>query len=209
VAEGYGLTESSPVITLSPVGGGKVKPGSIGLPVPSTVVRILDENGNCVPQGEAGELAAKGSQIMLGYWNKPEATAETIRDGWLLTGDIALMDEEGYFRIVDRKKDMINVSGFNVYPNELEDCIALHPDVAEVAVIGVPDEHSGESVRAYVVMKAGKTMTLDDLRNFCKKTLTGYKIPKQLVLKKELPKTPVGKILRKDLRAEAEKENKN
>ena len=206
VAEGYGLTESSPVLALCPIGGGKTKPGTIGLPVPSTLIRILDDNGNCVPQGEAGELAAKGAQIMMGYWNKPEATAETIRDGWLLTGDVALMDEEGYFRIVDRKKDMINVSGFNVYPNELEDCIALMPEVAEVAVIGVPDEHSGEAVRAYVVAKPGKTLTLEGLREHCKKTLTSYKLPKQLVIKKELPKTPVGKILRKDLRAEAQKE---
>lgn len=209
VIEGYGLTESSPVLTFNPIGGGKPKAGSIGVPMPSTEIRIVDEEGHCVPLNTPGELCAKGPQVMLGYWNRPDATAETIKDGWLHTGDIAQMDEEGYFRIVDRKKDMVLVSGFNVYPNEVEDAIAKHPDVVESAVIGVPDEQSGEAVRAYVVLKPGKSMTLEDLREHCKKTLTSYKVPKQLILREELPKTPVGKILRKDLRAEAEAEAKN
>jgi long-chain acyl-CoA synthetase len=207
VVEGYGLTESSPVLSFNPIGGGKIKPGTIGLPIPSTILRIVDDEGNSLPRGEVGEIAAKGDQIMLGYWQKPDATAQTIRNGWLLTGDIGLMDEEGYFRIVDRKKDMINVSGFNVYPNEVEDVIAKNPAVAECAVIGVPDAHSGESVRACIVLRPGSTMTLEQLREHCKKSLTGYKLPKQLKIMTELPKTPVGKILRKDLRAMAKKEN--
>jgi long-chain acyl-CoA synthetase len=206
VFEGYGLTESSPVLTFNPIGGGKVKPGTIGLPMPSTTIRIIDDKGNSVPQGERGELVARGDQVMLGYWNKPDATSETIIDGWLHTGDIALMDEEGYFKIVDRKKDMILVSGFNVYPNEVEDCVARHPAVAECAVIGVPDEQSGEAVRAYVILRPGSSLTLEQLRAHCKESLTAYKAPKQLIVRTELPKTPVGKILRKDLRAEAEKE---
>lgn len=206
VVEGYGLTESSPVLTFNPIGGGLVKPRTIGIPLSSTTIRIVDDNGHSVPVGERGELAARGDQVMLGYWNKPEATDETIVDGWLRTGDIAVMDEDGFFRIVDRKKDMILVSGFNVYPNEVEDSVARHPAVAECAVIGVPDEQTGEAVRAYVILRPGKTLTLEELRAHCKETLTAYKAPKQLVLRTELPKTPVGKILRKDLRAEAEKE---
>lgn len=206
VVEGYGLTESSPVLSFNPIGGGKIKPGTIGLPIPSTVLRIVDDEGNSLPRGEIGEIAAKGDQIMLGYWQKPDATAQTVRNGWLHTGDIGLMDDEGYFRIVDRKKDMINVSGFNVYPNEVEEVIAKNSGVSECAVIGVPDAHSGESVRAYVVLRPGFSMTLEQLREHCKKTLTGYKLPKQLHIVTELPKTPVGKILRKDLRAMALKE---
>jgi long-chain acyl-CoA synthetase len=207
VIEGYGLTESSPVLCFNPIGGGMVKGGSIGVPMPSTEVRIIDDSGKVLPQGQIGEIVARGDQIMAGYWQKPESSAETIVNGWLLTGDIGFMDEDGYFRIVDRKKDMINVSGFNVYPNEVEEAIMRHPDVAECSVIGVPDEHSGESVRAYVVLKPSKSMSLEELREHCKKTLTAYKVPKQLKIKTELPKTPVGKILRKDLRAEAAKED--
>ncbi|MBQ1203241.1 MAG: AMP-binding protein [Loktanella sp.] len=199
VLEGYGLTESSPVLTFNPYG--KVRHGSIGVPVPSTDVRCVDEDGADVPQGTAGELIAKGPQIMLGYWRKPEETEKTIQNGWLLTGDIGIMDTDGYFRIVDRKKDMILVSGFNVYPNEIEDVIAAHPDVLEVAVIGVPDGAAGEAVKAFVVARE-EGLSKDSLRAYCKEHLTGYKVPKFVEFRDELPKSNVGKILRKDLRAQ-------
>ena len=197
--EGYGLTESSPVLTFNPFG--KARHGSIGVPLPSTDVRCVDEDGADVPQGEAGELIAKGPQIMLGYWRKPDETAKTIQNGWLLTGDIGIMEPDGYFRIVDRKKDMILVSGFNVYPNEIEDVIAAHPDVLEVAVIGVPDGAAGEAVKAFVVPRE-EGLTKDSLRAYCKEHLTGYKVPKFVEFRDELPKSNVGKILRKDLRAQ-------
>ena len=199
VLEGYGLTESSPVLTFNPFG--KTRLNSIGVPVPSTDVRCVDEDGKDVPQGEAGELIAKGPQIMKGYWNKPEETAKTIQNGWLLTGDIGVMDADGYFRVVDRKKDMILVSGFNVYPNEIEDVIAAHPGVEEVAVIGVPDGASGEAVKAFIV-KRDQSLNKDALRAYCKEHLTAYKVPKAVEFRDELPKSNVGKILRKDLRAE-------
>lgn len=199
VLEGYGLTESSPILTFNPFG--KTRLNSIGVPLPSTDVRCVDEDGKDVPQGEPGELIAKGPQIMKGYWNKPEETAKTLQNGWLLTGDIGTMDADGYFRIVDRKKDMILVSGFNVYPNEIEDTIAAHPDVDEVAVIGVPDGASGEAVKAFVV-KRNEGLTKDGLRAYCKEHLTAYKVPKAVEFRDELPKSNVGKILRKDLRAE-------
>ena len=199
VLEGYGLTESSPVLTFNPFG--KTRLNSIGVPVPSTDVKCVDEDGKDVPQGERGEIIARGPQIMKGYWNKPDETAQTIQNGWLLTGDIGVMDEDGYFRIVDRKKDMILVSGFNVYPNEVEDVMAAHPDIDEVAVIGVPDDASGEAVKAYVVTQnAG--LTKDAVRAYCKEHLTNYKVPKLVEFRDELPKSNVGKILRKDLRAE-------
>jgi long-chain acyl-CoA synthetase len=200
VLEGYGLTESSPVLTFNPYG--KVRHGSIGVPLPSTDVRCVDEDGADVPQGQPGELIAKGPQIMLGYWRKPDETAKTLQNGWLLTGDIGIMDPDGYFRIVDRKKDMILVSGFNVYPNEIEDVLATHPDIVEVAVIGVPDGAAGEAVKAFVVARDGSDLTKDSLRNFCKEHLTAYKVPKFVDFRDELPKSNVGKILRKDLRAE-------
>jgi len=199
VLEGYGLTESSPVLTFNPFG--QVRHGSIGVPLPSTDLRCVDDDGADVPQGTAGELIAKGPQIMLGYWRKPEETAKTIQNGWLLTGDIGVMDADGYFRVVDRKKDMILVSGFNVYPNEVEDVIAAHPAVVEVAVIGVPDGAAGEAVKAYVVARDA-SLTGEALRAYCKDHLTGYKVPKQVVFRDELPKSNVGKILRKELRAE-------
>jgi len=199
VLEGYGLTESSPVLTFNPFG--KTRLNSIGVPVASTDVRCVDEDGKDVPQGEAGELIAKGPQIMKGYWNKPEETAKTIQNGWLLTGDIGVMDADGYFRVVDRKKDMILVSGFNVYPNEIEDVIAAHPGVEEVAVIGVPDGASGEAVKAFIV-KRDQSLNKDALRAYCKEHLTAYKVPKAVEFRDELPKSNVGKILRKDLRAE-------
>jgi long-chain acyl-CoA synthetase len=199
VLEGYGLTESSPVLTFNPFG--QVRLNSIGVPVPSTDVKCVDEDGKDVPQGERGELIAKGPQIMKGYWNKPEETAKTIQNGWLLTGDIGVMEADGFFRVVDRKKDMILVSGFNVYPNEIEEVMAAHPDIEEVAVIGVPDGSSGEAVKAFVVMR-NEGLTKDAVRAYCKEHLTGYKVPKMVEFREELPKSNVGKILRKDLRAE-------
>ncbi|MFN9573582.1 MAG: AMP-binding protein [Betaproteobacteria bacterium] len=200
IAEGYGLTESSPVVSFNPIAGVQ-KPDSIGIPVPGTNVRLVDDAGNPVPSGEPGELIVNGPQVMQGYWNKPEETAKTVRDGWLYTGDVAVMDEDGYFKIVDRKKDMILVSGFNVYPNEVEDAIAKMDAVLEVAVIGVPDGKSGEAVRAYVVPQEDG-LTEDAVRAHCKQYLTDYKIPKAIEFRKELPKTPIGKNLRKDLKAE-------
>ena len=199
VVEGYGLTESSPVLTFNPIG--KSRPNSIGVPVPSSVVRCVVEVGADVPFGDSGELIAMGPQIMKGYWKKPEETEKTIQNGWLLTGDIAVMEPDGYFRIVDRKKDMILVSGFNVYPNEIEDLLAAHPAVNEVAVIGVPDPASGEVVKAFIT-KQDDGLSVDAVRKYCKEHLTGYKVPKMVEFRDELPKSNVGKILRKDLRAE-------
>ena len=197
--EGYGLTESSPVITFNPLG--KTRLGSIGIPVPSTDLRCLDEAGDEVPQGKAGELAARGPQIMKGYWNRPDETAKTMRGDWLLTGDIGVMDADGYFSIVDRKKDMVIVSGFNVYPNEIEDCFAAHPGILEAAVIGVPDGASGEAVKAFVVL-SDQTVKSEEIRAYCKAHLTAYKVPKTVEFRDDLPKSNVGKILRKDLRNE-------
>ncbi len=198
--EGYGLTESSPVVTINPPDL-KEFSASIGLPVPSTDISIRDDNGNEVSLGEPGELCVKGPQVMRGYWQRPEDTAKTITaDGWLLTGDMATIDEQGFIRIVDRKKDMVLVSGFNVFPNEIEDIIAHIEDVLEVACIGVPDEKSGEAVKVFVVRKPGASLTVDDIRAHCKKELTGYKVPKHVEFRDELPKSNVGKILRRELR---------
>ncbi len=198
LSEGYGLTEASPVLTIHPLDGtGRI--GTIGFPVPSTDIQIMDEEGNQVPIGERGEIAAFGPQVMKGYLNRPEATAEVIKDGWLYTGDIGIQDEDGAIRIVDRKKDMILVSGFNVYPNEVEDVVASHPGVLEVAAIGVPDAKSGEVVKIFVVKKDPK-LTVDDLKAYCKEKMTGYKVPKQYEFREELPKSNVGKILRRFLR---------
>ncbi|QPH54866.1 AMP-binding protein [Pontivivens ytuae] len=200
VLEGYGLTETSPVLTFNPLE--RVRSGSIGIPVPGTEVRCVGEDGTEVPLGEAGELAARGPQVMAGYWRRPEETSATMRDGWFLTGDIGVRDEDGYFRIVDRKKDMVIVSGFNVYPNEVENCLASHPGVLEAAVIGVPDDATGEAVEAHVVLR-DPALTAADLRAHCKAHLTPYKVPKRVVMRESLPKSNVGKILRKDIRAEA------
>jgi long-chain acyl-CoA synthetase len=198
--EGYGLTESSPVVTINPPDLKEFN-ASIGLPVPSTDISIRDDNGSEVPLGEPGELCVKGPQVMRGYWQRPEDTAKTITaDGWLLTGDMATVDEQGFVRIVDRKKDMVLVSGFNVFPNEIEDVIAHMEDVLEVACIGVPDEKSGEAVKVFVVLKPGASVTADDIRAHCKKELTGYKVPKHVEFRDELPKSNVGKILRRELR---------
>jgi long-chain acyl-CoA synthetase len=198
IVEGYGLTESSPVLTFNPLGGMN-KDGTIGIPVPSTQVRCVDDAGDDVPPGQPGELVASGPQIMQGYWQRPDETQETLRDGWLHTGDIAEMDEDGYFRIVDRKKDMVLVSGFNVYPNEIEECIAALPGVREVGVIGLPDAKTGESVRAYVVADEPAPSTTEIVAH-CRKHLAAYKVPRSVELLDELPKSPIGKILRKDLR---------
>jgi len=200
LSEGYGLTESSPVVTTNPIDG-SARLGSIGLPLPSTDVRIVDEGGNVLPAGEVGELQVKGPQVMKGYYNKFQETEDMIKDGWLCTGDIASMDEDGYFRIVDRKKDMILVSGFNVYPNEIEDVISQHPKVAEVAAIGIPDEKSGEVVKVFVV-KSDKSLTKDEVIAYCRESCTGYKIPKVVEFRDELPKSNVGKILRRLLKEE-------
>ncbi|MEL7165803.1 MAG: AMP-binding protein [Pseudomonadota bacterium] len=199
IVQGYGLTETSPVLTFEPVG--KARPGTIGIPVPSTDVACFDDAGTQLAIGETGEIAARGPQIMQGYWQKPEETANTMVGDWFLTGDIGVMDEDGYIRIVDRKKDMVVVSGFNVYPNEVEDVLAAHDGVLEAAVIGVPDEASGEMVKAYVVLD-DTSLNEKALRAYAKEHLTAYKVPKRIEIRDELPKSNVGKILRKDLRAE-------
>ena len=200
IYQGYGLTETSPVVTLLPFH--RPKRGSIGIPVPGTDVRLVDDAGHDVPAGTPGEVVVRGPQVMQGYWEKPEETAQALRDGWFHTGDIAQMDDEGYFFIVDRKKDMILVSGFNVYPNEVEAAIASHPGVIDCAVVGVPDQDTGEWVVAYVVRKDA-SLTDEDIRTHCRETLTGYKVPKIVVFRDELPKSNVGKVLRKDLRSDA------
>ena len=200
VVEGYGMTESSPVASTNPIDGTH-RQGTIGLPIPSTLMRVVDEDYNPVPPGTVGELQIQGPQVMLGYYNRPDETARALRDGWLCTGDIGLMDEDGYFSIVDRKKDMVLVSGFNVYPNEVEEVLVSHPKVLEAAVIGVPDEKSGEVVKAFVV-KRDASLTEKELLAYCKEQLTGYKRPRYIEWREELPKSNVGKILRKDLRTE-------
>ena len=199
LVEGYGLTETSPVATMNPIDG-TGRRGTIGLPIPSTILRIVDEEGNVLPPDETGEIQIKGPQVMKGYFKRPEETAKALtEDGWLNTGDIAKMSADGYFQIVDRKKDMILVSGFNVYPNEIEDVLASHPKVMEVAAIGVPDDKSGEVVKVFIVKK-DKSLKEKEVIEFCRENLTGYKVPKQLAFMDELPKSPVGKILRRELR---------
>ncbi len=199
IKEGYGLSETSPILTINSLQDPEYRSG-IGLPVPSTDVSLRDDEGNEVPQGESGELCAKGPQIMKGYWRQPDATAEAMtKDGYFLTGDIAVMDEKGYFRIVDRKKDMILVSGFNVFPNEIEEEVAAMPGVLESACVGVPNEASGEAVKLFVV-KTDESISEDDVRSFCRERLVAYKVPKQVVFLDELPKSAVGKILRRELK---------
>jgi long-chain acyl-CoA synthetase len=199
--EGYGLTETSPSATANPPGATEFS-GAIGVPMPSTEIVLRDDNDRDVPHGEAGEICIRGPQVMAGYWQRPEETAKVIgSDGFLHTGDIGIMDEKGFIRIVDRKKDMILVSGFNVYPNEIEQVVAMHPGVLECAAIGVPDEHSGEVPKLFVVKKDPQ-LTEQDLLEHCKKELTGYKRPKYVEFRAELPKTNVGKILRRALREE-------
>ncbi|MDO8979284.1 MAG: long-chain fatty acid--CoA ligase [Afipia sp.] len=204
LSEGYGLSETSPTLTCNPADTDKFS-GSIGIPVPSTYISIRDDDGNEVPLGEPGEICAKGPQVMAGYWNRPEETAKVMTaDGFFRTGDIGIMSPDGYTKIVDRKKDMILVSGFNVYPNEVEEVIASHPGVLECAVIGVPDAKSTEAVKAFVVKK-DPNLTAQDVIKFAATELTGYKVPKHVEFRTELPKTNVGKILRRELRDEKPK----
>jgi len=196
--EGYGLTECAPLVTICPYDLDGYN-GSIGLPAPSTELKIILENGDEAPKGESGELCVKGPQVMQGYYNRPEATAECLKDGWFSTGDIATYDDEGFFYIVDRKKDMILVSGFNVFPNEIEEIVAMHDGVLEVAAIGVPHEVSGEQVKVFVVKK-DPSLTEKDIISHCRDNLTNYKVPKLVEFRDELPKTNVGKILRRALK---------
>jgi len=199
--EGYGLTETSPCATMNPLDL-KEYSGAIGLPMPSTEIVLRDDNGKDVALGQPGEICIRGPQVMKGYWQRPEETAKVISaDGFMMTGDVGVMDAKGFVRIVDRKKDMILVSGFNVYPNEIEQVVAMHPGVLEVAAIGVPDEHSGEVPKLFVVKKDPQ-LTEADLLEHCRKELTGYKRPKYVEFRTELPKTNVGKILRRALRDE-------
>jgi long-chain acyl-CoA synthetase len=200
VVEGYGLTEASPVVCINPVR--KPKLGTVGLPVPSTEVAIRDDAGNTLAVGEAGEIWVRGPQVMQGYWGRPEETGKALTaDGWLKTGDIGVIDPDGFVKLLDRKKDMIIVSGFNVYPNEIEDVIAAHPDVREVAAIGVPDPAQGERVKVFIVRRT-PTLTAEQVLAHCRKNLIGYKVPKLVEFRDELPQTNVGKILRRALRDE-------
>lgn len=200
VSEGYGMTETSPIASFNPPGHTQL--GTIGMPVSSTLCKVIDEEGNELPVGEAGELCVKGPQVMKGYWQRPEATAETItEDGWLKTGDMAMILENGYMKIVDRKKDMIIVSGFNVYPNEIEDVVSSHPDIVECAAVGIPDEVTGEQVKIFAVSN-NPALTGKEVTDFCRERLTAYKVPKMVEFRDELPKTNVGKILRRELRDE-------
>ncbi len=202
IVEGYGLTETSPVASTNPYGE-LARLGTVGIPVAGTAFKVTDDEGNEMPLGERGELCIKGPQVMKGYWQRPDATADAFdSDGWFRTGDIAVIDPDGFTRIVDRKKDMIIVSGFNVYPNEIEDVVMAHPKVAACAAIGVPDERSGEAVKLFVVAREGG-VTLEELKAYCKANFTGYKVPKHIVLRDSLPMTPVGKILRRELREPA------
>ena len=201
IYQGYGLTETSPVATLNPFQ--RPKREAIGVPVPGTDARLVGDDGRDVPRGEPGELWIKGPQVMQGYWQRPDETAKVLKDGWLATGDIATIDEDGYLQIVDRKKDMILVSGFNVYPNEVEAVIATLPGVADSAVVGVPDDETGEIVVAFVTKK-DPALTEDAVRQHVRQSMTGYKVPRIVVFKDDMPKSNVGKILRKDLRDEAQ-----
>ncbi len=207
LTEGYGLTETSPVACVNPIDGtGKI--GTIGLPIPSTDVRVVDNQGNVMGPMQVGEIQIKGPQVMKGYYNRPEETAKVVVEGgWLKTGDIGQMHEDGFFQIVDRKKDMILVSGFNVYPNEIEDVLAGHPKVLEVAAIGIPSEKSGEMVKVFIVKK-DKSLKEEEVIQYCRENLTGYKVPKAVEFRDELPKTNVGKILRRVLRDEELKKQK-
>ncbi|WP_153785876.1 long-chain-fatty-acid--CoA ligase FadD1 [Pseudomonas sp. EMN2] len=201
ICEGYGMTETSPVASVNPSEANQV--GTIGIPVPSTLCKVIDDNGQELPLGEVGELCIKGPQVMKGYWQREEATAEILdSNGWLKTGDIAVIQPDGYMRIVDRKKDMILVSGFNVYPNELEDVLAALPGVLQCAAIGVPDEKSGEVIKVFIVVKPGMTVTKEQVMEHMRANVTGYKVPRYIEFRDALPTTNVGKILRRELRDE-------
>ncbi len=202
ICEGYGLSETSPVVTTNPWGG-KAKVGSIGLPLPDTELRIVDleEGKKEMPMGESGEVIIRGPQVTSGYYKMPDETAKTVKDGWLFTGDIGTMDEEGYFYIVDRKKDMIIAGGYNIYPRDIDEVLFEHPKILEACAIGVPDTYRGETVKAFVVMKPGETMTAEEVIDYCKEKLAKYKVPTMVEFIDTLPKSGVGKILRKELRA--------
>jgi len=201
ICEGYGMTETSPVAAVNPSEANQV--GTIGIPVPSTLCKVIDDAGNELPLGEVGELCVKGPQVMKGYWQREDATAEILdSEGWLKTGDIAVIQADGYIRIVDRKKDMILVSGFNVYPNELEDVLAALPGVLQCAAIGVPDEKSGEVIKVFIVVKTGMTVTKEQVMEHMRANVTGYKVPRHIEFRDSLPTTNVGKILRRELRDE-------
>jgi long-chain acyl-CoA synthetase len=201
ICEGYGMTETSPVVSVNPFQS--IQIGTIGIPVPSTLCKVIDDEGNELPIGERGELCVQGPQVMKGYWQRQEATDEMIdADGWLKTGDIAVIQEDGYMRIVDRKKDMILVSGFNVYPNELEDVLSSLPGVLLCAAIGVPDERSGEAIKLFVVVKPGDTLSKEQVMAHMRANVTGYKVPRAIEFRDSLPTTNVGKILRRELRDE-------
>ncbi|MDR1125452.1 MAG: long-chain fatty acid--CoA ligase [Deltaproteobacteria bacterium] len=210
IIEGYGLTEASPITHLNPAEGMK-KNGSIGMPLPSTEARIVDmELGNIpLPPGRAGELIVKGPQVMRGYWNRPDETANVLRNGWLYTGDIAIMDEDGYFYIVDRKKDMVIVGGYNVYPREIDEVLHAHPAVREAVAVGISHPTRGEIIKAYVVLNDGASLKKSDIISYCRSHLANYKVPKQVEFRKELPKSLVGKVLRRALRAEEEEKLKS
>lgn len=204
LVEGYGLTEASPVTHSNFIWGNRVS-GSIGVPWPDTDAKIMLEDGTEAEIGEIGELVIKGPQVMQGYWNRPEETAEVLKDGWLYTGDMAYMDENGYFYIVDRKKDMIIAGGFNIYPREIEEVLYEHEAIQEAVAIGVPDEYRGETVKAFIVLKEGKQVTEKELDEYCRQHLAAYKVPRLYEFRDELPKTMVGKVLRRAL-VEEEKE---
>jgi len=203
VVEGYGLTEASPVTHCNPVFGDR-RAGTIGLPLPNTDAAIRDrETGMFLSVGEQGELVVRGPQVTQGYWGKPDETARTLHDGWLLTGDIAVMSADGYFSIVDRAKDMIIVGGLKVFPRQVEDVLFEHPKVLEAAVVGVPDAQRGERVQAFIVLKPGEQATAEELTAFCRERLAPYKIPRVFEFRESLPKTTIGKVLRRQLRDEA------
>lgn len=205
ICEGYGLTETSPVVTINPPD--KAQLGSVGVPLPETECKVIDEEGKALPEGEEGELCVRGPQVMKGYWEQPEETEKAIdSEGWFKTGDMAVIQEDGYIKIVDRKKDMINVSGFKVFPNEVEDVLCSHPDIVESAVVGVTDDEGNEVVKAFVV--TSKKLSVEDVRKHAKTKLTAYKVPHEVEFRDELPKTNVGKVLRRELRDEEEQKKK-
>lgn len=201
LAEGYGLTETAPVLTCNPIDGNE-KIGTIGLPLPGTAIKLMDNDGNEVPEGSEGEICVKGPQVMPGYWRNSKETELVFRKGWFLTGDIGKMDKDGYFKIVDRKKDMINISGFNVYPNEIENVIAAHPKVLEVGAVGTMDENGLETIKVFIV-KRDPGLTREELIAYCRENMTAYKVPKLIEFRKELPKSNIGKILRRALMEKA------
>jgi len=200
ICEGYGLSETSPTLT-SNAAGLVNKPGSVGPAIPEVTLRLVDENDEDVPSGEVGEIVARGPNIFKGYWNREEETRDSMRGGWFHTGDMGRIDEDGYYYIVDRKKDMIVVSGYNVYPIEVENVIMRHPKVVDAAVIGIPDDYQGESVKAVLVLKQGETLGLDELTAYCREHLAAFKVPRHMSVRESLPKSPTGKVVKRELRA--------